>query len=105
VRIVVERQFKIVLSDAFEKSSEFSIEGPAGELWLCEISSRRMGIDNGKDTLVHIGQTFERALQWMTEDRSNGSPARPPGKHRNVGPDTKPSGDRRGRAEKFRRPR
>jgi hypothetical protein len=68
VKTVVEKRFKIVLSDAFEKSTEFPMVGRGNEHWLLEISSRRMGIDNGKDTLVHIDQTFERALGWMTEE-------------------------------------
>jgi hypothetical protein len=44
------------------------IRGVADEAWLVEISSRRMGIDNGKDTLVHVDQMLERALDKMKPD-------------------------------------
>jgi hypothetical protein len=43
------------------------------EAWLVEIASRRMGIDNGKDTLVHVDQILERALAQM-EARSGRRP-------------------------------
>lgn len=54
---------KIQLSDAFEKSMVLTISGSIGEAWFVRISSRRMGIDNGKDTLVHVDQILERALE------------------------------------------
>ena len=62
-----ESQLKIQLSDAFRRTGLFEeIRGFGGEAWLAEIFSRRMGIDNGKDTLVHIDQLLERILAQMT---------------------------------------
>jgi hypothetical protein len=61
-------QLKIRLADAFRQIGLLEeIRGLAGEAWLAEISSRRMGIDNGKDTLVHVDQILERALAHMTK--------------------------------------
>jgi hypothetical protein len=62
-----EIQLKIRLGDAFRKIG-FSeiVMGSKEEAWFAEVSSRRMGIDNGKDTLVHIDQLFERTLVQMT---------------------------------------
>jgi hypothetical protein len=58
---------KIRLNDAFRRIGLLEeIRGVAGEGWLAEVSSRRMGIDNGKDTLVHVDQILERALAQMT---------------------------------------
>lgn len=60
-------QIKIRLKDAFRQIGFLEeIKGFGGEAWLVEISSRRMGIDNGKDTLVHVDQILERALAQMT---------------------------------------
>lgn len=55
----------ILLQDAFEKFETLLIQGIADEEWFAEISSRRMGVDIGKDTLVHVGQIFERAYVEM----------------------------------------
>jgi len=62
-----KQQFKIRLKDAFEKNSARVIEGSNDDKFMVEISSRRMGIDNGKDTLVHIDQMFERGLKYMIQ--------------------------------------
>lgn len=73
IRETSKRRLKIQLSDAFEKFEEIMIDGVGEEAWLVEIASRRMGIDNGKDTLVHVDQIFERALAQM-EARSGRRP-------------------------------
>jgi hypothetical protein len=66
VAITSKMQLKIRIADAFRKIGFFEeVPGLAGEAWLAEISSRRMGIDNGKDTLVHVDQILERALAHM----------------------------------------
>jgi hypothetical protein len=74
---------KIRLKDAFRQIGLFEeVKGFGGEAWLVEISSRRMGIDNGKDTLVHIDQVLERTLAQMrakTMTRPPVSQASPPG--------------------------
>lgn len=59
------RHLKIRLSDAFEKFDISEIGGMGQEGWLVEISSRRMGNDTGKDTLIHVDQVLERALAEM----------------------------------------
>ena len=66
-----EIKLKIVLSDAFEKFHTMVISpGVARQKWFVEISCRRMGSDNGKDTLMHIDQLCDRTLEQMTrEDR------------------------------------
>lgn len=64
-KITSKKQLKIRLKDAFEKSEMMEVRGVGSETWLAEISSRRMGIDNGKDTLVHIDQILERTLEYM----------------------------------------
>jgi hypothetical protein len=62
-----KRKIKARLRDAFRQTALFEIlEGADGNAWLVEISSRRMGIDNGKDTIVHIDQILERTLAQMT---------------------------------------
>ena len=53
---------KLIIKNAFEVDRQFFLDGPGGEGWLVEISSRRLGIDNGKDTLMHVDQMLERAL-------------------------------------------
>jgi hypothetical protein len=66
---VVEAKTKLQLSDAFEKFFKMQIApGIAKQAWFVEVSSRRMGIDTGKDTLVHIDQIFERTLEQMTRE-------------------------------------
>lgn len=60
-------KFKFRLGDAFEQFKHLTIEGIEAEEWLVELSSRRMGSDNGKDTLVHIDQVLERALAQTRE--------------------------------------
>jgi len=57
---------KIRLKDAFRQIALFEeVNGVGGEAWLVEISSRRLGIDNRKDTLIHVDQILERALTQM----------------------------------------
>jgi hypothetical protein len=73
IRETSKRQLKIQLSDAFEKFEQIMIDGLGEEAWLVEIASRRMDIDNGKDTLVHVDQILERALAQM-EARSGRRP-------------------------------
>jgi hypothetical protein len=70
-------QLKIHLTDAFLKIGFFEeIRGVGGEAWLAEISSRRMGIDTGKDTIMHIDQILERALAHMSAATARkGNPA------------------------------
>jgi hypothetical protein len=59
-------QLKIRIADAFRQIGLLKeIKGFGGEVWIAEISSRRMGVDNGKDTLVHVDQILERALAHM----------------------------------------
>jgi hypothetical protein len=71
-----ERQIKIRLKDAFRQTGLLEeVRGVGSEAWLVEISSRRMGIDNGKDTLVHVDQLLERALAQMRAKTMK----RPPG--------------------------
>jgi hypothetical protein len=66
---VVEEKTKIVLSDAFEKFVKMQIvPGIAKQMWFVEISSRRMGIDIGKDTLMHIDQLFEQTHEQMARE-------------------------------------
>lgn len=65
VKETTGRQFKIVLPDVFEKAELFEVNGFGEEQWLVEISSRRVGVDNGKDILVHVDQVLERALHDM----------------------------------------
>jgi hypothetical protein len=66
---VVESKTKLQLSDAFERFFKMQISpGVAKQRWFVEVSSRRMGVDNGKDTLVHIDQLFERTLGQMTRE-------------------------------------
>ena len=61
-----KRRIKIRIEDAFRKFGLLEeIKGVGNEAWLVEISSRRMGIDVGKDTLVHVDQVLERALAQM----------------------------------------
>ncbi len=63
-----KEKLKIVLEDAFEKFENRVIEGRNGEGWYVEISSRRLGIDNGMNTLMHIDQMLERALEYSKSD-------------------------------------
>ncbi|HMI95979.1 MAG TPA: toll/interleukin-1 receptor domain-containing protein [Micropepsaceae bacterium] len=65
VGVVNEMQLKIQLNDAFEKFELMEIKGAGKEAWLAEITSRRLGVDVGKDTLVHVDQIFQRALEQM----------------------------------------
>ena len=73
--LVVEttmRKTKIHIKDAFRQTGLFEIvEGVSGEAWLVEITSRRMGIDNGKNTMVHVDQILERALAQMATKAGN----------------------------------
>jgi hypothetical protein len=69
VRHVKKAKLKIRLEDEFEKVKLFELRGTGKERWLVEITSRRMGIDNGKDTLVHVDQVFERTLRHATPER------------------------------------
>ncbi len=77
VEKTTREQLKIRITDAFRKIGVLEeIRGFAGEAWLAEVSSRRMGIDNGKDTLVHVDQMLERALGYMTRTATKAAPAR-----------------------------
>jgi hypothetical protein len=68
-------QLKIRIADAFRKIGLFElVPGLGSEAWLAEISSRRMGIDNGKDTIVHVDQILERTLTYMTEKAASPTP-------------------------------
>jgi hypothetical protein len=61
-----KRKIKARLRDAFRQTALFEvIAGADGHAWLVEITSRRMGIDNGKDTMVHVDQLLERTLAQM----------------------------------------
>jgi hypothetical protein len=72
VEVTTRKKLKIRLLDAFEKIETFFIDKSDGQGWLVEISSRRMGIDNGMDTLMHVDQILERALISMNpEDHTN----------------------------------
>jgi hypothetical protein len=67
-------QLKIRIADAFRQIGLFKeIKGVGGKAWLAEISSRRMGVDIGKDTLVHVDQILERALAHMTAKAKGGA--------------------------------
>jgi TIR domain-containing protein len=68
VDIARKERMKIQLTDAFEKFIRLQVSGKSGQGWFVEISSRRMGIDNGKDTLVHVDQILERTLASMTRE-------------------------------------
>lgn len=64
---ISRRKIKARLRDAFRQIVFFEIiNGIDGDAWLVEITSRRMGIDNGKDTVVHVDQILERTLAQMT---------------------------------------
>jgi hypothetical protein len=66
VKRTSERQLKIRLKDAFLQVGLFELIGGVGEeAWLAEITSRRMGLDNGKDTMIHVDQILERALKSL----------------------------------------
>lgn len=68
-------EIKIRLSDAFRKfGMREVVNGPGKDEWLVELSSKRMGIDNGKDTLVHVDQMLERALRQMTPKMNKANP-------------------------------
>lgn len=66
-------QLKIRIADAFRQSLFKEIKGVGGKAWLAEISSRRMGVDIGKDTLVHVDQILEHALAHMTAKAKGGA--------------------------------
>jgi hypothetical protein len=68
VEVTSRKKMKILLPDAFEKVETFFIDKSGGQGWLVEISSRRMGTDIGKDTLMHVDQILERALEEMKPD-------------------------------------
>ena len=72
VAVASKEQRKIRLRDAFEQFQTLAISGSVGEAWFVEISSRRMGIDNGKDTLVHVDQILERTLAHMKPEDAPG---------------------------------
>lgn len=64
---VNRRQTKIRIQDEFRQIVLLEeIKGSGREIWLVENTSRRMGIDTGKDTLVHIDQILQRTLEQMT---------------------------------------
>jgi len=66
VKIIGPKQLKIQLTDAFLKVGFFdTVKGFGEEEWLAEITGRRMGIDIGKDTLIHVDQMLERALSSL----------------------------------------
>ena len=69
VTITTRKNLKIQLSDAFEKVETFFIDSSRNGAWLIEITSRRMGIDNGKDTLIHVDQILEQALANMMPEK------------------------------------
>jgi len=74
--IAVQDRLKIRLRDPFEQFRRIEVSGPVGEAWFVEISSRRRGIDNGKNTLVYIDQILERASVFMkSEPTPAGQPA------------------------------
>lgn len=69
VKVTSQRRSKIRLKDAFLQVGLFElIEGVGDEEWLAEVTSRRMGIDTGKDTLIHADQILERALRSLGEN-------------------------------------
>jgi hypothetical protein len=60
------KRTKIRIKDGFRQTGlREVVEGRDGDAWMVEITSRRMGIDNGKDTLVHVDQILERTLEQM----------------------------------------
>lgn len=62
------RKIKARLRNAFRQVVFFEpVKGIRGDAWLVEITSRRLGIDNGKDTVVHIDQILERTLVQMAK--------------------------------------
>lgn len=70
VEVTNSNKLKIRLNNAFEQFESFLIDGPGATAWLVEISSRRMGIDNGKDTLIHVDQILQRAFEHMKPEIS-----------------------------------
>lgn len=63
-----KEHLKIELKDAFMQIGLLEeINGVGNEAWFAEITCRRMGIDTGKNTLVHVDQMLERALSVMIE--------------------------------------
>lgn len=66
VESIRDRQMTTIISDAFEKSAAFPLRFQ-GAPYFVIIKCRRMGLDNGMDTLVHLDNFLNIALKQMTE--------------------------------------
>lgn len=57
----------VLIEDAFEKTMYRSLESESGNKFRVAISYRRMGIDNGKDTVLYLDNNLRMALKHMTD--------------------------------------
>lgn len=58
---------QVLITDAFPKQFASKLIGKDRATFDAFLSCRRLGLDNGKDTIVHLDNNFKRALQEMTE--------------------------------------
>jgi len=65
----------LLIQDAHEKSSQLNFALPSGEIVKAIISARRMGDDNGMDTVVRLDDTLKLALTHISDVFSSSSTA------------------------------
>lgn len=64
--VVPKAGLSVLISDAFEKNIFRTIKDDKEQEFQVMIAYRRMGIDNGKDTVVHLDNNLRMALKHMT---------------------------------------
>lgn len=87
----------VLIKDAFEGMKSGALAGKDGALYRILITYRRMGEDTGMDTIVHLGNNFERAVNWIKDVKKRAS-KRPTSNPKNAATGVhKPAGKSTGR--------
>lgn len=58
---------QVIITDAFPKQFAAKLLGLDKASFDAFLTCRRLGLDNGKDTIVHLDNNFRRALREMTD--------------------------------------
>lgn len=64
---VKDNELSLLITDKFEKIHALELVGRSGMTFDVVISYRRMGLDNGNDTVLHLDNSLREALRHMSE--------------------------------------
>jgi hypothetical protein len=77
IKSFTKEELTMVLDGPLVKSIAKEIVGGGRQKYLVRVSCRRMGTDNGMDTIVYLDNNLHRALKHMDETTYRPSPSRP----------------------------